>query len=562
MVDRLQVSIGFASETGRRATNDDFALAREGVHGGEVLAALADGLGGGPAGRLAAETTVRGFVEAYEGLPRTLGVDRAASRALATMNRWIHAESRRNPAQRGMASTFSALILRGRRAHVVHVGDTRIYRLRGGRLACITQDHVHDHPDLRHVLYRAVGLEEHVRADYAVYDLAPHDRYLLCTDGVHGVLVAARLAEILSRRAVPEESARRLVDAALMAGGQDNATALVLDVLAVPAVERFDLESAAAALPILELPRVGEVVDGFRLIELIADGRYSRLFRAEDLFEPREVVLKFPNPRMASDEQYRRAFVREGWIASQVKSPYVAEVIELPSGRQTRLYTAMPHYSGESLEKRLRRAPPLALAEGIETGIRLAKAVYALNRLRVIHRDIKPENVILEAGGRGLKLLDLGVARLPGVEGTDAEEIPGTPSYMAPELFDGAPGDERSEVYALGVTLYRAFSGGRYPYGEIEAFSRPRFNKRSPLARYRPDLPAWLDAVLGRATAVDPAERHGDVMELAFELEHHLTHGAPAAPPKRSLYERDPLRFWQVLAAALAVALVLALFVR
>jgi serine/threonine protein phosphatase PrpC len=555
----LQVSIGFASETGRRETNDDFALARGGVNGGEVLAAVADGLGGGPAGRQAAEATVRGFVEAYEGLPRTLGVDRAASRALTAMNRWIHAEGRRNPAQRGMATTFSALILRGRRAHVVHVGDTRIYRLRGGRLACITQDHVHDHPDLRHVLYRAVGLEEHVRADYAVYDLAPHDRYLLCTDGVHSALAGTRLADILARRAAPEESARHLVEAALVAGGQDNATALVLDVLAVPAAERLDLESAAAGLPIPELPQVGEVVDGFRLLEVIAGGRYSRLFRADDLVEPREVVLKFPNPRVASDEQYRRAFVRESWIASQVKSPYVAEVIELPSGRQTRLYTVMPHYPGESLEKRLRRAPPVALAEGIETGIRLAKAVYALNRARVIHRDIKPENVILEAGGRGLKLLDLGVARLPGVEGTDAEEIPGTPSYMAPELFDGHRGDERSEVYALGVTLYRVFSGERYPYGEIEAFSHPRFGKRTPLSRWRPDLPAWLDAVLGRATAVDPAERHGDVMELAFDLENNLTRGAPAAPPKRSLYERDPLRFWQVVSALLLLALILAL---
>ncbi len=559
--DRLQVGIGFASEIGRRSANDDFALAREDVHGVEVLAAIADGLGGGPGGRLAAEIVVRGFVEAYECLPRTLGVDRAASRALAAMNRWIHAEANRNPTQRGMATTFSAVILRGRHAHVVHVGDTRIYRLRDGCLTRLTRDHVHEHPDMRHVLVRAVGLEDSVRADYTQHDLRPHDRLLLCTDGVHGVLSEARLAQLLARRGAPEEGARHVVEEALQAGSQDNATALIVDVLAVPAAEWIDLESAAARLPILDMPSKGEIVDGFRLIETIADGRYSRLFRAEDLVEPREVVLKFPHPRVKSDLQYRRAFVREYWIASQVKSPYVMEAIELSAGRQTRLYTVMPCYLGESLEKRLRRRPPVSLEEGIAIGLKLAKAVYALNRARIIHRDIKPENVLLERSS-GLKLLDLGVARLPAVEGTDTAEIPGTPSYMAPELFDGHPGDERSEVYALGVTLYRVFSGGRYPYGEIEAFSHPRFARRTPLTRHRPDLPAWLDAVLARAQAVDPAARHADTMELAFDLENNLTHTAPTVPPRRSLYERDPLRFWQAIAAALALALLVTLLLR
>ncbi len=80
----LEVSIGFATEAGRRAVNEDFALAREDVHGGECLAVIADGMGGTAAGRLAAQTAVRSFVEAYEGLPRTLGVDRAASRARST----------------------------------------------------------------------------------------------------------------------------------------------------------------------------------------------------------------------------------------------------------------------------------------------------------------------------------------------------------------------------------------------------------------------------------------------------------------------------------------------
>ena len=260
-------------------------------------------------------------------------------------------------------------------------------------------------------------------------------------------------------------------------------------------------------------------------------------------------------------------------MGAQVRSPYVGEIIELPPGRQTRLYSVMPYYQGYTLESRLLRQPPVSLEEGTAIGITLAKAVYALNRLRIIHRDIKPDNVMLEAtpsrytaesetSGWTLKLLDLGVARLPGIQHGVDEDIPGTPSYMAPELFDGEAGDERSDVYALGVTLYRMFSAGQYPYGEVEPFSRPRFNKRTPLTRHRPDLPAWLDAIMTRATSIDANDRYADAMELAFELENGLMRGAKAQPARLSWYDRNPLRFWQVVSLLLALALMVSLALR
>ena len=550
----VQAHVGVATRTGRRKANEDYAYARPSTGRGvaEVIAVIADGMGGGPGGRLAAETTARGFFEAYESLPATLGVDRAAARALTAMNRWVYAQGQQDPQLKNMATTFSALIVRGRQAHVIHVGDTRVYRLRDTQLTRITRDHVHEHPDLKHVLHRAVGLEENVRADYAVNELRAHDRYLLVSDGVHGVLDDARLAAALAERESPSVSAERVVEAALAAGSQDNVTAVVVDVVAVPAADRLTLEHDLAALPILELPNVGDTIDGFQLLAQISDGRYSRLFRADDTRERREVTLKFPHPRVADDDEYRRAFLREAWVAGQVQSPYVADVVELPPGRRTRLYSVMPYYDGELLETRLKRAP-VSLAEGVDIGIKLAKAVYTLNRARIIHRDIKPENVMLRDGG--LKLLDLGVARLPGLDGDDVVAVPGTPSYMAPELYTGARGDERSDVYALGVTLYRVFSAGHYPYGEIEPFMRPRFTRRTPLARHRPDLPAWLDDVLAKAAAVEADQRYADAMELAFALENGMARGAQVVARRLSLYERNPLRFWQVVAALLALTL-------
>src|SRR3954451_24683925 len=130
----------------------------------------------------------------------------------------------------------------------------------------------------------------------------------------------------------------------------------------------------------------------------------------------------------------------------------------------------MPFYGGETLERRILRGPPFALLPGLEIATGLCKAVAALHRAGVVHRDIKPDNVILQPGG-GVRLIDLGVARLPQVEEFDAADIPGTPSFMAPELLAGtSQGDERSDLYALGVTLFRLFGGG-YAYGEVEAFS-------------------------------------------------------------------------------------------
>jgi serine/threonine protein kinase len=189
----------------------------------------------------------------------------------------------------------------------------------------------------------------------------------------------------------------------------------------------------------------------------------------------------------------------------------------------------------------------------------LARGIAALHRRGIIHRDIKPDNVLLTNDG-GLKLIDLGVARLPKVDEFVGDEAPGTPSYMAPEMFDGAGASEASDQYALGVSLYRMFTG-TYPYGEIEPFSHPRFGRPALPSRHRPDMPGWLEALILRAISVDPQARFGDVQEMIGALESGGSH-AIRPRRKRALIERDPVRFWQGVAALLAVALVLALFAR
>ena len=562
----VRASIGFASKTGPRKANEDFAGAVVGCElpepRQEVVAAIADGIGGAKGGRIAAETAVRGFLDGFCDLPQTMEVQRAGARIVSALNGWINTMGRQDPNLSGMGCTLTALVLRGRVAHLLHVGDTRAYRLSGDRLTCLTTDHVR--PDAgggrSHTLNRALGVETEVRLDYATQPIALHDRLLLCSDGVYGFLTDSSIADILRERSAPEDTAGALVTSALQSGSTDNCTALVLDVVTLPAVGSGDVNAAILQLPVIPVPIVGETVDGFVLSALISDGRYTRLFGAEDEVEGGTVALKFPKPQIASVAAYHAAFVREAWVGARVHNPWVGRVIEQPPGRQTCLYTIMPLYQGELLETRLSRSPALGLEEGRNIAIKLARAVAALHRAGIIHRDIKPDNVILEAGG-SLKLVDLGVARVPGLEEFPPENIPGTQAYMAPEMFAGEAGNEATDLYALGVTMFRAFTG-EFPYGNLDATNPPRRNRPRDLSALRPDLPAWMQSVLSRAITADPAQRFDDMSEFAFEMEAGPARAPAEIRRPRTLYERAPLQVWQGVAALLALALLVSLLVR
>lgn len=554
---RLWVSAGVASECGPRAENQDFA----GVYLGTeterarcgMVAALADGVSGGKGGRIAAELAVASLLDGYFTQSDTIGVAAAVNRVMAPYNRWLSAMGR-SEMMAHCATTFTTLVLRGRRAHVCHVGDSRAWLLRDGHLSQITKDHTHSHPDRRHILLRALGLEEDLRLDHHEISLAEHDRLLLTSDGVHGVLALRKIEKILSQRQSAEADAQALVSAALDAGGQDNASALVLDVVSLPAVGHDAIAGDLARLPILPPPEAGESIDGFRLEAMLSDGRYTRLFRAIDTNDSAEVVIKFPKPTLLSESGARSAFTRELLIGSRVNSPFVGAAIPVSQERQTRLYGVQPFYDGQTLEERMKA--PIALAEALSIAVSLTRAVAALHRQGIIHRDIKPENVILPHDG-GLRLVDLGVARLPRIEDFTGDEIPGTPSYLAPEMFAGEAGSEESDQFALGVTLWRLFAR-IWPYGEAEAFSRPRFREAAPPSRTRPELPGWLDAVLLRAVAIHPQDRFGDVVELLRALEGGA---AVERKPLRApaLIERHPVAFWKGVSAILFIALIAAL---
>jgi protein phosphatase len=236
--------------------------------------------------------------------------------------------------------------------------------------------------------------------------------------------------------------------------------------------------------------------------------------------------------------------LNEEWLARRVVSQYVPQVLPLSTEKRSKLYYVMSWHEGATLQQRLDSGHHFTVAGVAKIGIEMMRGIGALHRLSIIHRDIKPANVHVASDQR-LRILDLGVAYSLNVDKIEAMQNPGTPSFMAPELYEGAEATTQSDIYAAGVTLYHLLTR-KYPYGEIEPFQHPKFGEPTPLTRYRPDIPAWLDNIVQKAIARDVAKR----FETAEEMLHALEVGElkPISVQRTPLIARARLVKWQWIA--------------
>jgi protein phosphatase len=238
-----------------------------------------------------------------------------------------------------------------------------------------------------------------------------------------------------------------------------------------------------------------------------------------------------------------------------VHSHYFPEVLPLP-GRNY-LYFAVRYFEGATLQDKLDAGLHFSPVEVVTLGIRVLKGLAALHRLDIVHRDLKPANLHVDAEGK-LRILDLGVARCPTLDARETNAQPGTPSYMAPELFNGGEANPRTDLYAVGATLYHLLTR-KYPYGEIEPFQHPKFGEPVPPTRTRPDLPPWLENVLLKAVARDPAQRFETAEEMLLALERG--EASPLLRRRTPLIERSPAGAWPLVAAVSIALNLLLLFI-
>ncbi|KQB54745.1 protein kinase [Pseudomonas endophytica] len=547
----LQLSLAQASATGPRAENQD---ALRGVTPAPALAAskgylfaIADGVSQCADGGLAARSTLQALALDYYATPETWSVAHALERLLIAQNRWLQANGGGQP----LLTTLSALVLRGRRFTLAHVGDCRVYRWHAERLQRISDDHVWEQPGMQHVLKRALGLDQHLVVDFLDGEVQLGETFVLLSDGVWSTLNDTAIAAVLRDQPVLQDAAQTLVNAAHLAGSQDNASALLVRVQALGETNIGDALIQLQQWPLPPSLKSGQTFEGWQVECQLAQSQQSLLYRVRD--EQQQPWLLKTLPAHLRDEPLAgQALLSEEWFLKRVAGRHFVQV-HAASQRQ-HLYYVMREYPGITLQTLYTQNGPLPLEQWRELAERLLRAVGLLHRRQIFHRDIKPHNLLLGDDGE-LRLLDFGLAYCPGLSEDLPGTLPGTSSYLAPEAFLGAAPSAQQDVYAVAVTLYQLLTG-HYPYGEIEAFQRPRFGVPVNASRYRPDLPQWLEQSLERGVAADPAQRFETAEEWLLQLEQGERQSLRVRP--RPLLEREPLKVWQAVAlGSLMINLVL-----
>jgi len=533
----LQLRFAEFSASGPRAENQDAtrlvtpapALAASKGY----LFALADGVSQCVDGGLASRSTLQGLALDYYSTPETWGVAQALDRLLLAQNRWLQAN--------GLLTTLSAVVLRGRRFTLAHVGDCRVYRWFEGDLQRISEDHVWEQPDMHHVLKRALGLDQYVVMDYLDGELRQGERLLLISDGVWSRLNDANIRTILNDQHDLDAAVRALVNSAHLAGSQDNASALLIQVDQVGADTLGDTLLQLQQWPLPPALKAGQMFEGWQVETCLGDSRQSLLYRVRDGQQQRWLLKTLPDTRH-EENGAGQALLLEEWFLRRVAGRFFPEVHPLPERQH--LYYVMREYPGQTLARTFEQQGPMELARWLSLARDLIGAVGLLHRRNIVHRDIKPENLLIDDAGV-LRMLDFGLAFCPGLSATSPGEVPGTPSFIAPEAFEGAEPEPALDLYAASVTLYFLLTG-HYPYGEIEAFQRRRFGNPVPVSRYRPDAPEWLERHLDRALQANPAKRFETAEQWLLQFQQGEMATLEIRP--RPLLEREPLKVWRSIA--------------
>ncbi|MBT9385572.1 bifunctional protein-serine/threonine kinase/phosphatase [Pseudooceanicola sp. CBS1P-1] len=561
---RLTVSVGQGTDPGRKAENQDFLGLR--LPDGPLLtlkgvvAAVADGISTSARGRMAAETTVRALLEDYPCTPDAWSVARSLEAVVQAGNAWLHAQTAGEELEQGAVCTLAALVLKGRQAHVLHLGDSRVSRLSGESIEPLTVDHQRRLSSGAVVLDRAMGLNPRAETGFQTLPLAVGDVFLLSTDGVHGHWDGPLVARALREAGDLQAAVDLILEAVKARGATDNLTLQILRIEALPDPDDATLFEEARQLPLPSALAPGAVLDGFQLLRLMHESHRSRIWLAQAPSGQR-VTLKVPSAELHEDPLLLRQFLAEEWIARRVSSPHVLAAAPAPE-RRSALYLVGEYLEGQTLRQWMTDHPAPTLAQLRDIIGQLLKGLRALHRRQVLHQDLRPENIMIDAAGT-VTIIDLGAARVAGLEEmrTPAPApVLGTLQYSAPEYFLGDPAGSQADLFSLGVIAYEMLTG-RLPYGARVARLRSRRDAARLVyrsARERaPGVPPWLDDALRRATHPDPARRFATLSEFDSALRapgraFRAAHPVPLAA-------RNPVRFWQAVSALLALLVVVLL---
>ena len=284
--------------------------------------------------------------------------------------------------------------------------------------------------------------------------------------------------------------------------------------------------------------RTGDVLDHYRIENLVARSGMASIFRATDVRTGRPVALKIPHPEMEADVVLYDRFQREQDIGQKLDHPNVMKVMS--NDHASQVYMVMEWVDGRLLRQILMEKRRLPIERAVDLTKKICDALDYIHRHGVVHRDLKPENIMVD-DEEHVKLIDFGIA---GHEGSrrltfaKLSQLMGTPDYISPEQVKGKRGDGRSDIYAVGVMFYEMLTG-KVPFQGPNAFAIMNdrlLNNPIPPREIDPSIPAELQEIIYRALERDPKNRYATAKEFLWDLEH---------PDQVGVAERPELRDWK-----------------
>lgn len=569
MKKTLKVSIGQYSTAGIKQQNQDF----HGVYlpEGHVLkqkgiaCVIADGIGSSNVSHLAAETAVGSFLSDYYSTSDAWSTQTSAERVIRATNSWLYAQTQQSQGRfdkdRGYVCTLSALILKQQQAHVFHVGDSRIYRIRDHEIELLTHDHRVWLSSKEHYLSRALGADYRIEIDYRNIELKEKDIFLLMTDGVYEFVTDQQLLDLTLIDADLNQLAKAFVEKALEQGSDDNLSFQVIRVEQLPELNQFHIQQDYVFPQQLSK---GEVFEGYVIDKILHQNHRSCLYLAHDT-QQQPLVIKTLGVDLQQDKNAVEQFQLEDWVSKRLKHDNLMQCYPHNTEKKY-LFQCYEYLQGETLAQWLhRQEKPLNLDEILPILQQTALALNAMHRLEMLHQDIRPKNIIVlnTESAMKIKLIDYGSTAVRGlveINPKNANRPLGTLAFMAPEYFIDHSPSVHSDQFSLAVMAYYLLTK-QLPYGtdlaRCNSLKQLKKVQYYSIRKYRPDLPIWLDKILGQALSIEPTHRFEALSELIHNLMHPSKELLNSKPP--AIIERDPLRFWQISCTVLGLLFLLSI---
>ena len=570
-MSKLTLSVGQHSDKGCKEINQDF----HGVHipkepqlsSKGVAIALADGISSSNVSQIASKSTIVGFLEDYFCTSEAWSVKKSAQSVIAATNSWLHSQTRqsqyRYDKDKGYVCTLSAMVIKSTTAHLFHIGDSRIYRLRNSALEQLTEDHRFWVSQEQSHLSRALGMNPQLDIDYQSLPVEKDDIFLLATDGVYEFVKADFLINIIRTQSDDlNHAAQIIVEEALKQGSDDNLTIQIIRVDDLPNKDASELYQELTQLPFPPVLEPRMLFDGYKIIRQIHSSSRSHVYLAVDVETDAQTIIKIPSIDLRGDPAYLERFLMEEWIAKRINNANVLKPC-LQTRKRNYIYVATEFVDGQSLAQWMIDNPKPDLETVRSIIEQIAKGLRAFHRLEMLHQDIRPNNIMIDSTGT-VKIIDFGSTSVAGIMEVASPIIQnnllGTAQYAAPEYFLGESGSPRSDIFSLGVIAYQMLTG-KLPYGaevaKCKTSSAQNKLEYDSMRYENREIPVWVDDAVRKAVQPNPLKRYEDLPEFIYDLRHpNKVFLNKTRPP---LLERNPVAFWKGVSFVLSVIIILLL---